>query len=884
VTAADIADVTIRAVAAALLHSLWQSTLIALAAAVLWWALRAGRPNLRYMLGCAALTLMVAAWAGTAWRTAAQLIPTLAAVTRSAPAAALGPAGPFDTSPAIRAITRAELDEADVSWGRRLDSWSVRLVPLWLAGVFGLSFRLALSWWVVQRLRRAAQTPVAVTLAARIEEMAAALRLSRAVRVAQSATVQVPAVAGWLRPVILLPASALTGLSAPQLDAILAHELAHVRRHDYAVNLLQTAAEILLFYHPACWWVSQRVRAERELCCDDVAVSLCGDRVLYATALADLESLRAEPSLALAATDGPLLQRVRRLLSPSPAGPRQPGLTAALVPVALLAAVMTGATLTAAASPATAQSQAPARDRTIPAGHGVVRGQIVDAQSGRPVADAGFEISGTEDSAAGRTDESGRFETRPIKAGTYTMVARAKGYVWGTYGRNESPFGAPIDVRAGRVSSGIEIRLSASGAINGRILDDRGNGLRGVEIVLDPVSGPLTDGRRPEAAFAQTTENGVYRITAAPGDYYVRAYVGEPLPAAKGAKPPTYVSTFYPGVRVKEEGQPLRIEGGLDLHDIDFTLATGQLVRVRGQIIDPTGDSLAGIRISAMHMSSTARGGRAQSAAPDANGRFELRDLVPGEYMINVWDEKRPSNRWVGAMKHLTLDADVDDLEMRATAGARVAGRIVKDQGSTADVDFTEVRVMFEKRMGEGRGLTMSGGARISPDGTFETDAPGGLISIGVSFLPDGWTVKSIHLDRVDVDGQAVDMSGGTRQLQIVLTDRPNSVSGMVVDRNGRTLPGYMVVLFAEDETRWTPSSRFIMSALSSQAGQFRLKDVPAGDYYAVALQGLPFRAWTDSDVLVRLQSVATKLKVNEGEQKVISIRASPTPDNLPGR
>ena len=120
----------------------------------------------------------------------------------------------------------------------------------------------------------------------------------------------------------------------------------------------------------------------------------------------------------------------------------------------------------------------------------------MDAQSGRPIAGASYEITGPEDSASGTTDDNGRFETRPIKAGTYTMVARAKGYVWGGYGALDTPFGAPIDVRAGRVSSGIDIRLSASGAINGRILDDRGNGLQGVEIVLEPVSGPLLGGRR----------------------------------------------------------------------------------------------------------------------------------------------------------------------------------------------------------------------------------------------------------------------------------------------------------------------------------------------------------------------------------------------------
>ncbi|HZI80617.1 MAG TPA: M56 family metallopeptidase, partial [Vicinamibacterales bacterium] len=418
-TPSAIVDVTVRAVGAALLHSLWQGALIVMVTAVLWWALRGSRPNARYALGCAALALIVAAWAATAWRTAVQLIPVVSAAGLSATVAPLGPAGPFDFSPAIRTISPAALDQGDVSWAGRLDSWSVRLVPLWLVGVFGLSFRLALSWWLVERMRRAAKTPVASCVSDRVQALAARLRLSRAVRVTQSAAVQVPAVIGWLRPVILLPASALAGLSAPQLDAIIAHELAHVRRHDFAVNLLQTAAEILLFYHPACWWLSRRIRAERELCCDDIAVSLCGDRLLYATALADLEALRGAPGLALAATDGPLLQRVRRLVSPSPAGPRTPGLVAALVPVALLALVMTGATITASAAQGAPQTATAARDGKLPAGHGIVRGQIVDALSGRPIAGAGYEITGPEDSASGTTDDNGRFETRPIKAGTY---------------------------------------------------------------------------------------------------------------------------------------------------------------------------------------------------------------------------------------------------------------------------------------------------------------------------------------------------------------------------------------------------------------------------------------------------------------------------------
>ena len=139
----------------------------------------------------------------------------------------------------------------------------------------------------------------------------------------------------------------------------------------------------------------------------------------------------------------------------------------------------------------------------------------------------------------------------------------------------------------------------ATAAINGRVVDAQGKGLQGVEIVLEPTE--QSNVPRREASFAQTTANGVYRVRAAAGDYYVRAYVGEPLRTAKGDRAPVFVNTFYPGVRAKEEAQPLRVDGGLDLYDIDFTLSTGALVRVGGRIVDPSGDSVSGLRVHFMN-------------------------------------------------------------------------------------------------------------------------------------------------------------------------------------------------------------------------------------------------------------------------------------------
>jgi hypothetical protein len=176
------------------------------------------------------------------------------------------------------------------------------------------------------------------------------MRVSRPVRLLETAAVRVPSAVGALRPAILLPAGIASGLSAGQLDALLAHELAHVARRDYLVHLLQALAETALFFHPAVWWVSHRIRVERELACDDLAVAATGDALVYARALLTLEEGRLAQSgivplgvspqarVMMAANGGMLSSRIRRLLSRE--APRRPLVGAAL---ALSSALALGA-------------------------------------------------------------------------------------------------------------------------------------------------------------------------------------------------------------------------------------------------------------------------------------------------------------------------------------------------------------------------------------------------------------------------------------------------------------------------------------------------------------------------------------------------------------
>src|SRR6266576_2067019 len=188
------------------------------------------------------------------------------------------------------------------------------LVEAWFLGVLLLSLRTAGGLFLIERMRRKEIKPVGGELFERCVALQRRMGLDRVIQYCECHRLDAPAVLGWFRPVVLLPVRALTGLTEDQIKAVIAHELAHIRRLDCFVNLFQIATETLLFYHPAVWWVSQRVRAERENCCDDEAIAICGDAVNYARALTLMEEWRTAPALMMAANRSPLAERVIRLL------------------------------------------------------------------------------------------------------------------------------------------------------------------------------------------------------------------------------------------------------------------------------------------------------------------------------------------------------------------------------------------------------------------------------------------------------------------------------------------------------------------------------------------------------------------------------------------
>jgi uncharacterized protein (TIGR03435 family) len=309
-----------------LLHFVWQGALITAIYAVVRRSI--ARPDARYTLACIALVLMLLAPIFT-FAMLQPPAPSSTLATFHAPLSAAKPAAHDPGAWAVIAFDRP-VPSAYFPW----------MVAAWIFGAALCWLRLLCGWIIARRLRLHFVHPASAEWRHVLDSLKSRIFLSRSVRLLVSPLIHAPAAVGWLRPVILVPAAALSGLSAAQIEALFLHELAHIRRHDYLVNILQSAVEALLFYHPAVWWISHEIRTERELCCDDAVISLTGDVEDYARALAQLAlTPHVHVGAAAAAMGGPLAHRIARLLgqSAAQAALTAPGVSAAAI--ALVAAI-----------------------------------------------------------------------------------------------------------------------------------------------------------------------------------------------------------------------------------------------------------------------------------------------------------------------------------------------------------------------------------------------------------------------------------------------------------------------------------------------------------------------------------------------------------------
>ena len=288
-----------------LVHLLWQSAILALALIAALRILKRSSANLRYRICCVAMAGMALCPVMT-WSTI-ECLP----VIHSSAAKANGASGSL--VPAHSEEPRVYIRSKDLIDG--IDHHITAILALWSGGAFIGLVRFFIFLAAAKRLRTSSAVPAPERLQSSANRIASQLGMTGFVRLLVSGNVTAPVVVGWRRPAMILPASSLAGLSLQEQESVLAHELAHIRRHDYPVNVTQAVLEAVLFCHPAIRWVSRQIRREREHCCDDLALLISGSALVYVKALVLLEEQRSplKPQLSLGAHGGELSMRIKRL-------------------------------------------------------------------------------------------------------------------------------------------------------------------------------------------------------------------------------------------------------------------------------------------------------------------------------------------------------------------------------------------------------------------------------------------------------------------------------------------------------------------------------------------------------------------------------------------
>jgi len=346
----------------ALLHFLWQGTALAALAAAGMALCR--RPSARYAVAVSALGLMLMAPFATAFFYSQHYDSYSRSRSGAADSAKSAPLGAAAWEQSrIRSAANGSAQSSPTVFSRVAPSSRVPspivpagdvfpwLVEAWLFGVALFSLRSAGGFFLLERNRRRQSVPLDSRVLAICLTLQRRLGVERAIDYCECRWLQAPAVVGWFRPVIFLPVTVLTGLSQEQLQSVIAHELAHIQRFDAFVNVFQVCVETLLFYHPAVWWLNKRIRAEREHCCDETAVALCGNAVEYARALTLMEEWRSVPALAMAGNRGPLTDRIVRVLGLKTLGSGMRGFGLTTSFLCLTAALVAGGALLGMARP-----------------------------------------------------------------------------------------------------------------------------------------------------------------------------------------------------------------------------------------------------------------------------------------------------------------------------------------------------------------------------------------------------------------------------------------------------------------------------------------------------------------------------------------------------
>ena len=528
----------------------------------------------------------------------------------------------------------------------------------------------------------------------------------------------------------------------------------------------------------------------------------------------------------------------------------------------------------------------PARDARAPKTEtAAIKGRVLSVE-GRPLRRAQIRATAAElrEARTVSTDTEGYYELTELPGGRYTIRVTRSGYVPLSYGqRYPGELSVPVRLGSGERLDNINFVLPRAGVIAGRILDEVGDPIAAVSVYAMQLR--YFSGRRrlvPIETLNRTDDTGQFRLGGLmPGEYYVMASTRETWVVVDKDKQRTVMSfapTYYPGSPNVATAQRVKVGVGQEVTGTDFAMAIGRVARIRGTVLDANGGPLAGARIS-LNQEMRGPGGMSMSSAGGAtaaaDGTFTIDNVSPGEYKITTRGVEAASPE--GATQVIVVDGgDIEGLVLAVSAGGSVSGQVMVEGDGAFPVPLSRLRVVARSVDNVVTINTLQGSPNgaVSEDGKFEFSGLLGTQRLSVTGVPEGWMVKAIDRDGVDLADLDLTLRSGERWdgARIVLSDRLTTVNGTVsVDRDQQTGTG-TVVLFREEPSLWGEASRHVRAARPSQTGEFEVKGLLPGRYLGIAVEFLQDGNWFDPEVLHGLIDRATRFTLAEGETRTLKL------------
>jgi hypothetical protein len=533
--------------------------------------------------------------------------------------------------------------------------------------------------------------------------------------------------------------------------------------------------------------------------------------------------------------------------------------------------------------------QPPARDRATPekTGTAVIRGRIIALDSGRPLRRVRVTVNAPEiqESRSASTGSDGRFEIASLPAGNYTVMAQRSGYLRLGYGQKR-PGDPPgrLDVADRQVVADVDFALPRMSVIAGRIFDEVGDPIAGVTVMAQQMR--FFEGRRklvPLGGMVQSDDTGQYRLlNLEPGEYYVVAHARETWESDGTPKETlAFLPTYFPSTPTATAAQRVKVATGQEAGGTDISLLPGRVARVTGTAHSSSGAPLVGQTVSLGQSFRSPSGFMAsmgmEGSKVAADGTFTLKNVPAGEFSLSVrvpaMGDAPPESA------SLTINVggtDIDGVTLTTSAGAEISGRLVFENNVAAPQPAPQFRVSarpVSREFVPTTSFTPDNG-RVRTDWTFTLNGLMGASRLSVGTLPPGWAIRSIDAAGRDLTDAPIEFTSGEKlgDVTITLTNRFPTLTGSTTDRRSAPREA-MVIVFAEDATKWGEDSRLVRTVRSDKAGSFRLTAMPPGDYLAVALDYVVDGDWHDPQFLESLRAQAVRVALEEGATAAVALQ-----------